>query len=188
MADTYYRYDEALGRNRVLEDYANLPSTDWQNEVFRAAPMTSHHLALTGGTKTTKYSSSVSYYNQQGVIINSSYESLKARVTLDQQISKNVKAGVTVNFSNNISKGSAPSQGGGGDTQYFLYQVLAYRPLFYSDEDEDEDALLQKHPNYPYNPVKTIENTYEKTHSRQLSMNTYLIGCSVPCSQITLLY
>lgn len=174
MADTYYRYDEALGRNRVLEDYANLPSTDWQNEVFRAAPMTSHHLSLTGGTKTTKYSSSISYYNQQGVIINSSYESLKARVTLDQQISKSVKAGVTVNFSNNISKGSAPSQGGGGDTQYFLYQVLAYRPLFYSDDDEDEDALLQKHPNYPYNPLKTIQNTYDKTRSRQLSMNAYL--------------
>lgn len=114
MAKTYYRYDEALGRNRVFEDYATIPSTDWQDQVFRAAPMTSHHVSLTGGTKNTKYSSSVSYYNQQGIIVNSSYESLKARMTLDQQISKKVKAGVTFNFSNNISKGSAPSQGGGG--------------------------------------------------------------------------
>lgn len=65
MAKTYYRYDEALGRNRVLGDYANLPSTDWQDEVFRAAPMTNHHLSLVGGTKNTKYSSSISYYNQQ---------------------------------------------------------------------------------------------------------------------------
>lgn len=112
MAKTYYRYDEALGRNRVLGDYANLPSTDWQDEVFRAAPMTNHHLSLVGGTKNTKYSSSISYYNQQGIIVNSSYESLKARMTLDQQVSKKVKAGVTFNFSNNTSKGSAPSQGG----------------------------------------------------------------------------
>lgn len=174
MAKTYYRYDEALGRNRVLGDYANLPSTDWQDEVFRAAPMTNHHLSLVGGTKNTKYSSSISYYNQQGIIVSSSYESLKARMTLDQQISKKVKAGVTFNFSNNTSKGSAPSQGGGGSTQYFLYQVLAYRPIFYSDSEDAEDKLLQDNPNYPYNPVKTIENTYSKTRSRQLSMNAYL--------------
>lgn len=84
-----------------------------------------------------------SYYNQQGIIVNSSYESLKARITLDQQISKKVKAGVTFNFSNNTSKGSAPSQGGGGSTQYFLYQVLAYRPIFYSDSEDAEDKLLR---------------------------------------------
>lgn len=174
MAKTYYRYDEALGRNRILEDYANIPSTDWQNEVFRSAPMTSHHVSLTGGTKNTKYSSSISYYNQQGIIINSSYESLKARMTLDQQISKKVKAGVTFNFANNVSLGSAPSQGGGGSTQYFLYQVLAYRPVFYSNSEEDEDKLIQENVNYPYNPVKTIENMYSKIRSRQLSMNAYL--------------
>lgn len=174
MANTYYRYDEALGRNRVLEDYANVTSTNWQDRVFRNAPMTSHHISLVGGTKNTKYSSSISYYNQQGIIINSSYESLKARMTLDQQISKKIKAGVTFNFANNISKGSAPSQGGGASTQYFLYQVLAYRPLFYSSSEEDENILLEKDSSYPYNPLKTIENQYSKVRSRQLNLNTYL--------------
>ena len=174
MAKTYYRYDETLGRNRVLGDYANVLSTDWQDEVFRGAPMTNHHVSLMGGTKNTKYSSSISYYNQQGIIVNSSYESLKARMTLDQQISKKIKVGLTFNFANNVSKGSAPSQGGGGSTQYFLYQVLAYRPVFYSDSEEDEEKLLQENVNYPYNPVKTIENMYSKNRSRQLSMNAYL--------------
>lgn len=174
MAKTYYRYDETLGRNRAFEDYATIPSTDWQEQVFRAAPMTSHHVSLTGGTKNTKYSSSVSYYNQQGIIVNSSYESLKARMTLDQQISKKVKAGVTFNFSNNISKGSAPSQGGGGATQYFLYQVLSYSPVPYANLEDFENELIQQNPNFPYNPVKTIENIYSKTRSRQLSLNAYL--------------
>lgn len=174
MAKGFYKYDEALGRNRVFEDYANIPSYNWQDEVFRAAPMTNHNVSLTGGTKTTKYSSSVSYYNQQGIIVNSSYESLKARMTLDQQISKKVKAGVTFNYSNNVSKGSAPSQGGGASSQYFLYQVLSYQPVFFSNPDEKVDELIQKDPNYPYNPVKTIENMYSKTLARQLSMNAYM--------------
>ncbi|MCM1501119.1 MAG: TonB-dependent receptor [Bacteroidales bacterium] len=174
LRNNYYRYDIALGRYRTLEDYRNFPQTDWQDKVFRAAPMTSHHLSLTGGTKNTKYSASVSYYNQQGTIVKSSYESIKARATLDQQIAKKLKAGLTFNFANNTSIGSAPSQGGGGATQYFLYQVLAYTPVAYADEDTMENDLVQNDPNYPYNPVKTIENMYSKILSRQINMNAYL--------------
>lgn len=171
---TYYRFDPDLGRCRTLEDYRSLPYTDWQDVVFRAAPMTSHHLSLTGGTRTTKYSASVSYYNQQGIIINSSYGSLKARATLDQQIARNLKGGLTINFSDNTSIGSAPSQGGGGSTQYFLYQVLAYLPVQYADEESMETELTETDPNYPYNPIKTIRNQYSRIKSKSLTMNAYL--------------
>ena len=86
-----------------------------------------------------------------------------------------MKFGGSLNFANNISKGTAPSQGSdAGGTQYFLYQVLAYRPVFYADSEESEDALLAENPNYPYNPLKTIENMYQKTRSRQLNLNAYL--------------
>lgn len=175
MAKTFYSYDENLGRNRMMSDYEYLPSNDWQDQVFRNAPMTSHHLSLNGGTKTTKYSSSISYYNQQGVIVNSSYESLKARLTLDQQISKTLKFGGSLNFANNVSKGASPSQGTDtGGVQYFLYQVLAYQPVFYTNSTEVDDEFLAANPNYPYNPVTTIQNTDQKILSRQLNLNTYL--------------
>ena len=174
MNKTYFSYDEALGRYQTIDDYDQRTSTNWQDLVFRNAPMTNHHVALTGGTKTTKYSSSISYYNQQGTIIQSSYESLKARLTLDQQLGKNIKFGGSVNFANNMSTGSAPSQGDGQSTQYFLYQVLAYRPLKFRSTDDLEDITDNNGGTYPYNPVKTIENTFTKSRNRQLSLNTYL--------------
>lgn len=175
MEKTYFGYSEKLGRNRTLADYDRIPSYNWQKEVFRGAPMTSHHIALSGGSKNTRYSSSISYYNQQGVIINSSYESLKARLTLDQNITKTLKFGATMNFANNVSVGSAPSQTGGGTAQYFLYQVLAYRPLGYSDDDDlMDDSTVNEDGTYPYNPLKTILNQIDRTKSRQLSLNTYL--------------
>ena len=174
MNKTYFSYDEALGRYQTIDDYDQRTSTNWQDLVFRNAPMTNHHVALTGGTKTTKYSSSISYYNQQGTIIRSSYESLKARLTLDQQLGKNIKFCCSVNFANNMSTGSAPSQGDGQSTQYFLYQVLAYRPLKFRSTDDLEDITDNNGGTYPYNPVKTIENTFTKSRNRQLSLNTYL--------------
>ena len=174
MKKTYFTYDEALGRHQTIEDYNHRISTNWQDKVFQAAPMTSHHLAIAGGSKNTKYSASLSYMNQQGTIIESSFESLKARLTLDQQLSENVKFGASVNFANNVSTGSAPSEGGGQSTQYFLYQVLAYRPVKYKSTDDLEDIVDNNGGTYPYNPVKTIENTFAKLRKRQLSFNSYL--------------
>ena len=174
MNKTYFSYDEALGRYQTLADYDNRRSTDWQDEVFRDAAMTNHHLALTGGTKNTRYSGALSYYHQDGTIINSSYESIKARTTLDQRISPTVKVGTVVNFANNTSVGSAPTQGDGQSTQYFLYQVLAYRPVKYRSTDDLEDIVDNNGGTYPYNPVKTIRNTYERLRNRQLSLNAYI--------------
>lgn len=174
LENTYFGYSELLGRNRTLEDYDNIESYNWQDEVFRGAPMTSHHVSLNGGSKNTRYSSSVSYFNQQGVLIRSSYESLRARLTLDQQITKSLKFGATMNFSNNVSKGSSPSQTGGGTAQYFLYQVLAYRPLGYNENDDLINNMIDESGNYPYNPLKTIQNQEDQTTSRQLNLNTYL--------------
>ena len=174
LENTYFGYSELLGRNRTLEDYDNIESYNWQDEVFRSAPMTSHHVSLNGGSKNTRYSSSVSYFNQQGVLIRSSYESLRARLTLDQQITKSLKFGATMNFSNNVSKGSSPSQTGGGTAQYFLYQVLAYRPLGYNENDDLINNMIDESGNYPYNPLKTIQNQEDQTTSRQLNLNTYL--------------
>ncbi len=174
LEDTYFGYSELLGRNRTLEDYDNIPYYNWQEEVFEGAPMTSHHVALSGGSKNTRYSSSISYLNQQGVLIRSSYESLKARLTLDQQITKSVKFGATLNYANNMSKGSSPSQSGGGTAQYFLYQVLAYRPVGYNENDDLIDNMVDESGNYPYNPLKTIQNQMDETLSRQLNLNTYL--------------
>lgn len=174
MNKTYFCYDEALGRYQTIEDYDTRKSIDWQDEVFRNSPMTNHHIAMNGGTKHTRYSTAVSYYYQAGTIIKSSYESLKARATLDQWISPTVKAGTVFNFANNVSTGSAPTQGDGQSTQYFLYQVLAYRPVKYRSTDDFEDIVDNNGGTYPYNPVKTIRNSYEKLRNRQLSMNAYL--------------
>lgn len=174
MNKTYFCYDEALGRYQTIDDYDHRKSVDWQDEVFHDAPMTNHHVALSGGTKHTRYSSALSYYYQQGVIIKSSYESIRARATLDQSVSPTVKVGTVVNFANNTSVGSAPTQGDGQSTQYFLYQVLAYRPVKYRSTDDLEDIVDNNGGTYPYNPVKTIRNTYEKLRNRQLSMNAYL--------------
>lgn len=52
LNDTYFGYSEALGRKRTLADYDYIPYYNWQDEVYRGAPMTSHNVSLSGGSKT----------------------------------------------------------------------------------------------------------------------------------------
>ncbi len=58
-------------------------NTDWQNEVFRSAPIRSYNLALSGGDERTRYYLSGSHFDQQGVVIGSGYDRVNARANLD---------------------------------------------------------------------------------------------------------
>jgi hypothetical protein len=46
------------------------PGTNWQDEVFRTAPMQSHQLSVSGGKDGTDYYISGGYLKQLGTILN----------------------------------------------------------------------------------------------------------------------
>ena len=62
--------------------------TDWQDEVYKNAPAQNHTLSFAGGTETTKYYTSLGYFDQDGIIENSNYRRLSSRFNLDQKLSE----------------------------------------------------------------------------------------------------
>ena len=84
------------------QDIANAgKGTDWMKEISRTGIMTNHNLSVNGGTETTKYLASIGYMKQNGIIKNNDAERFTARINLDQQIGKYVKAGITMNVARN---------------------------------------------------------------------------------------
>jgi TonB-linked SusC/RagA family outer membrane protein len=67
--------------------------TNWQQEVFRAAPVSNHQLTLAGGADKTKYAISAGYFKQEGVIIGSDFERYSLRINLDSDIKTWLKIG-----------------------------------------------------------------------------------------------
>lgn len=55
-------------------------NTNWQDEIFRAAPNYKANIDVTGGSETFTYSLSGSYLKQNGAIIRSDYENANFRV------------------------------------------------------------------------------------------------------------
>lgn len=79
--------------------------TDWQEAIFRRAPMQSYQLSFTGGSPQTQYAISGGYYLQDGIILNSNFERYNLRTNLDQEVSKRLKVGASISLSHINSKG-----------------------------------------------------------------------------------
>ncbi len=84
---------------RVRPEFRNPESittdTDWQDVLFRVAPVRNLQVSSQGGTDKTKYFISAGYFSQEGIIINSNYERFNSRVNIDAQISDRVRIGTS---------------------------------------------------------------------------------------------
>lgn len=93
-AGNRYRYPA------IFDDAAAMAAigkgTDWQDEIFRTAPIQNYQLTVTGGDEKTKYMFSGGYFNQDGIIIGSDYERFSARAKIDSEFTKWLKVGINL--------------------------------------------------------------------------------------------
>lgn len=61
--------------------------TDWQDELFRTAPIQNHVLSFSGGSDKTQYSVSASYFAQQGIILGSDFNRASVRANINHKVS-----------------------------------------------------------------------------------------------------
>lgn len=177
----YFAYDAALGRNKTLEDYRNVEGINFQDYVLRTGAIGNHNIALRGGTEQTKYSVSGSIFNQKGTIINTGLDRYSGRVTIDQTISKKIKAGITANYSAFSQNGQVVNQAANtanNPTAYVLGRVWMYRPIS-PDPDQDllnetidEDAINAS--DFRVNPFVDLENQHQITETNLLEGNGYV--------------
>jgi len=96
---------------RVRPEFRNpssiTQSTDWQDAIFRIAPVQNYQLSASGGNEKTKYLISGGYFNQQGLIKTSGYELYNVRSNIDVTLTDKLKAGTSI--SGSYSTGSFPN-------------------------------------------------------------------------------
>jgi TonB-linked SusC/RagA family outer membrane protein len=87
--------------------------TNWQDAVFRQAPMHQHQLSAQGGTDAVRYFVSGSFMGQDGTIIGTDFNRYSFRSNLDAQLKKWLKLGLNAMYSQTDERlGLADSQEG----------------------------------------------------------------------------
>ncbi|HYF69801.1 MAG TPA: SusC/RagA family TonB-linked outer membrane protein, partial [Ohtaekwangia sp.] len=99
-------------RADVARDFGNDPAqqyldpsilgkgTDWQDAIFRTAPMLSHDLSVSGGNDKTTYAIMGGYFKQDGMAINSGLSRFTTRMNLDTKLKDWFTLGTNISYSN----------------------------------------------------------------------------------------
>jgi TonB-linked SusC/RagA family outer membrane protein len=163
--------DRGLAPVFSTADIANIGAgTNWQDEIYRTAPVQNHNLSVNGGDDKTTFFTSFNYFDQEGVVKNSGIKRYIARVNLDRKIGERSNFGINLNTSlvqdNNNIDGLQTNEDAGP-----IYSSLLYDP---TEPIFNADGSYRQSPNLTVNnPVSLIEGIASGNETNRTFGNVY---------------
>jgi len=168
-----------LANGRTIDFYKNIPEIDWQDQLYRTAPMSNHSISVSGGNNMTKYYISANLFSQEGVMVNSGYRRYQGTMSVTQTLSPKLKGGVYLNYAYNKQNGVSPSApGSGSSTAYTLFSVYGYRNFSLDGStdlmDDLFDPFIDPTLDLRMNPVVNQQHLLRENFGRNTIINAHL--------------
>jgi TonB-linked SusC/RagA family outer membrane protein len=139
---------------------AQLPDNDWQDLLFRNAPLQQYELSVSGGSESARYTFSGSYTNQDGIVLNTGYERFNFRTNVSSKITKNFEVGMSL-----IAYASAGKEQANGKDAPILY-ALNLPPIYPLRNEDGSYGSMVRNPEIlagdVANPIGIAEQVYDK--------------------------
>ena len=152
-------------------DLASGINTNWEDQIFRTAPISNYELSARGGNDKTKFFIGGSYFDQTGIIIENYYRRYNAHISLDNQATDKLSFGTTISASRSDNKRSF------NDNTYtgIVTNALGASPLMpafsspgvYADFTQYQASWLSD------NPVKSAQQINAHTFTDRLIGSVY---------------
>lgn len=95
-----YRNDLAGTEVFSQDDINNIKvNVDWQDVIFRTAPMSNYELSSTSGNDKTRVFMSGNWFKQEGILIGTDYQRLNGRLNVDHKMSSKLTVGTSIGLS-----------------------------------------------------------------------------------------
>ncbi len=180
--------DDGSSYTPVYPDPESLgEGTDWQDEIYRTAPVQNYQLSFSGGNQRTRYAISGNFYDQKGIIVGSDFRRYSFRTNLDHAIRDRLKVGTSfsLNRSNASVVGSATQAGffpGVVNTALTFSPALPVKDSTgqYTLKDPNADAWLDN-PVAVTRDVKALDQTFKAVGNAYASY-TFLEGLELRVS------
>jgi TonB-linked SusC/RagA family outer membrane protein len=78
-----------------------VPQTDWQDQIFRSAPIQNYQFSATGASSKIQYYVGVGYFKQEGIIPRSNYERVTLKLNNTYHLSDAIRLGSSISFTPN---------------------------------------------------------------------------------------
>ena len=97
-------YNEYKGTNFYTDPAALGTGTDWQDVIFRDAPIANVQLGVNGVWKKLQYNLSGNYFNQSGILEKTAFDRKTGRINAEYPVAKFLKVGTSVAYSSALLK------------------------------------------------------------------------------------
>jgi TonB-linked SusC/RagA family outer membrane protein len=166
-----------LFSDQQIQDLKTNGGTDWQDVIYRMAPIQNHQLTMGGGTDNLKYLISGGYLNQQGILVNSAYKRFSLRANISADITDKLSFGL--NWAGSKEAGNSPPYGG-GTALSFLGQAVNVAPRWDpTTPPYDANGNYSRHPAAygaydTWNPLAAAQEPVIENNTNNNNINTYL--------------
>ena len=102
-------------------------NTDWQDVMFRSAPITDHQLSISGGNDVSRVYTSLGYFSQDGIMPVTDYQRQSFRINSDHKVAKWLTLGQTLLVA--TDKRHLERDGGGRTQIQNIMRMIPYWPV-----------------------------------------------------------
>lgn len=156
-------FDPALLTNPLPDSWYTGVNTNWEDEIFRTAPISNIQLSARGGNDKTKFFIAGNYFDQQGIVIENFYKRGSFRMNIDNKVSDRVSIGANASFSYSRNRRSF------NDDTYtgIVTNAIGASPLepvyengTYSDYTQYQASWLSDNPIKSAKEIKAFTSSY----------------------------
>lgn len=168
----YEGYPEIPELYRNPEQWTG-PDTDWMDALLRKSRMNSYNLTLLAGKDKFTSATTIGYYKENGVMLNTGFERFSLRSNNEYKVNDNVRIGL------NIAPTYQTGQNFNTDGTYnLIFAALTTPPIFSPDETNDDGSRklrfsgpgLFTQPNW----VVTLEDAVNTEKNIRVLSNAFL--------------
>ncbi|MFH6993434.1 SusC/RagA family TonB-linked outer membrane protein [Flavobacterium sp. FlaQc-48] len=146
--------------------------TNWQNELFRTAAMYNHQISFSGEKDGTRYYTSLNYFDQEGIVLNSDFNRMSMRLNVDSSVKSWLKIGNNMSISRS-SQQVVRNDDRGGLVMNTLRQSPEL-PVRYADGSfAGPTSGLGSSANEATNPIALSEYNNAKTDRYKINGNVF---------------
>lgn len=164
--------------NKLPAPYANPAAigegTDWQNEIFRSAPIQDHQLSLTGGSNNTKFFVSANYFNQEGITLNTGLSRYAVRLNVDQRVNDKTRISQSLTYNRTVNQSVPISNAGSDNVRSAGERAYTSSPAGTVFDETGAYSTFWYGLNKPENPVWSLLTTQSNLEGDNLLGNITL--------------
>ena len=170
----YYGLGSENGNH--LNEYNNVTSHNYMDDVFEGGHMWNHDLSVSGGSDKTKYFASVNYTDDAATMKNSGYNRWNISLKLQQKIASNLKLDVEARYNETATTQNRFFNGSTANINNTLVYPWMFNPI---DNPMGDGATTNfgegnifAEPQY--NPIAVINDNSYLSKKQRVGLNTAL--------------